>query len=1056
MMRRVRGLAVCSLLLLGSVSATVAGQEAVTVRGHVSAASMPVRGAIVRIEALNIESSTDGEGRFSFIVPSARVRGQTVALTASYPRFRTKSVDLTLVGGSVVQDFDLGTTDPVAPPRVDRPRVTDTSPGGLPATPSSMKAAATDSRPVVLDRRTGPEIFGAVVDSTAFSDLAGPVDLPTALAGRFAGLDVLSTATLGGTSAMVVRGPHTLFGLTQPLVVVNDMVLDNSNLTTAAQLGGRGGFDYGSAVNDLNVDDIATVQLLAGPLAAMRFGGRAATGALLITTKSARGLTGLTVSASQSVSNSSILRRPQYQDAYGQGLGGKFAFFDGKGGGINDATDQSWGPALDGAPVLQASLTEAVRPDVRPWFPQPSNVNDYFVGGRTLATNFSVQTGNELGQFRASASNRSSSGVTPRSSIVRRSGVFTGSAQPNARLSVRGDIQLFDDRGENRSGTGVDESNEVSTFAHTPRQVDFATYMTHLRDANFRQLSWNYSGRNNPYLSVLENDNHDTRTRYLGGGEAAYALSSWLTASVRATTDHTSEFRSFTVAPGWMGGFPWFAGRGDFSTGGFQTDDISSTQNGADVMFRALPQSTGALSLAFSLGAGVRHDDLQATVRGADKLAESTTAPQAEWNGSSRTNFVVGGVEALFAHGASLGVSVRSEMSSLMSATSVTTLYPALVASVDLARADSGRARAGALQSFVLRGGWSRSGNVATAALLQRLGVASAAPSADVSPLSAPELTTSVEGGTTLRAFDNRLGLDVTAYSDRSDNLLFGSGNGFGRTGALSNKGIEASVSLVPIRLEKGLEWSLMATFGKNVNLVETLADGPTVTLAPPFGGASIEARPGSSLGVIVGTAFLRDGTGQLVLRNGHPLADSVGGRRVLGESVPSWIGGLATSARYRGLEVSVQFDAHHGGSLFSASNMSGAYSGVLLETAFRPDTGLLISGVDAATGSRNTVHVSTEDYYHSLGQITERWVYDASFVKLREARASLSVPLQFIPALRVQSVRASIIGRNLALWTDAPNIDPETVLSASTFRGAEMGQLPTARSIGFQISLTP
>ena len=91
-----------------------------------------------------------------------------------------------------------------------------------------------------------------------------------------------------------------------------------------------------------------------------------------------------------------------------------------------------------------------------------------------------------------------------------------------------------------------------------------------------------------------------------------------------------------------------------------------------------------------------------------------------------------------------------------------------------------------------------------------------------------------------------------------------------------------------------------------------------------------------------------------------------------------------------------------------------------------------------------------------ALGNIGERWIYDASFVKLREARMSFALPLQFISPLRAQSVRLSIVGRNLALWTNAPNIDPETVLSTATYRGAEMGQLPTAKSVGFQLSLTP
>ena len=1055
MLRRVRGLAICSLLLLGSSSATAAAQEAVTVTGHVSAASMPVRGATVRIEALGLGGTTDGEGRYSFIIPSARVRGQTVALTASYPRFRPKSVDLTLVGGSVAQDFDLSVTDPVPPPRVDRPRVTVNSPGAPPsASPPPLAANRADA--TTLDRRAALVTYAPIVDSTALSDLAGPVDLPTALAGRFASLDVMSASTLGGTSVMLVRGPRSLAGVTQPLVVVNGIVFDNSNITNATQIAGRGGFDYGSAVNSLNVDDIATVEMLRGPIAAMRFGGRAANGVLLVTTKSARGLNGLEISASQSFSNSSVLRLPDYQDQFGQGLGGKFSFFDGKGGGINDATDQSWGPAIDGSPVTQASLTEAGRPDVRGWFPQSSNVRDYFASGRTFATNAAVQNGNETGQFRMSLSNRSSSGVTPRSSIAHRSVVVTGSAQPIARLSASGDLHLYSDRGEDRPGTGFDESNSVSGFSHLPRQIDVATYMRRLRDASLKQLSWNYSGRNNPGWAAQENDNHDSRSRYVAGGAASYALSNWITASVRGGTDHTSEGRSFTVAPGWMGGFPYFAGRGNFSTGGFQTDDITSVQTGGDVMLRAAPRSSGPLAVAFTAGAGRHNEDIQTIVRGADKLIDTTTPPQIQWNGSSSTTVLFGGAEARLRDFASLGVSARSESSSLISGASVSTLYPAVVASINLAGGDSGQQLGGALEVFALHGGWSRSGTEGTAALLQRLGVTSATPVGTVALIAAPEVTTGIEAGATLRMLESRAGLDVSFYSDRSENLLFASGGGFVRTGALSNKGIEASLSLVPLRLANGLVWSIGATFGKNTNLVESLPEGQSVKLAPAFGGASIEARNGSSLGVIVGNAFLRDGTGQLILRDGHPLADSIGGPRVLGESVPTWIGGLNSSVRVRGIELSVLLDTHQGGRVFSASNMAGAYSGVLAETLFRPDTGLLINGLDVATGSRNTVHVSTEDYYHSLGPITERWVYDASFVKLREARASFTVPLQFISALRVQSLRASIIGRNLAMWTNAPNIDPETVLSTSTFRGAEMGQLPTAKSLGFQLSLTP
>jgi hypothetical protein len=225
---------------------------------------------------------------------------------------------------------------------------------------------------------------------------------------------------------------------------------------------------------------------------------------------------------------------------------------------------------------------------------------------------------------------------------------------------------------------------------------------------------------------------------------------------------------------------------------------------------------------------------------------------------------------------------------------------------------------------------------------------------------------------------------------------------------------------------------------------VASLGGGATsLAMGLPFAGASLEARAGSPLGTVVGLRYRRDAAGGLALRNGRPVADSAAGPVVLGSSLPSWGGGLTTSFRRRAFEVSVLVDARHG-------------SGNLAETAVRPDTGLLIAGTDLATGSANTVHVSTEDYYRALGAIAERWMYDASFVKLREARITYTLPLPFIRAIHTQSARLSIIGRNLALWADAPNIDPETVLSTASLRGAELGQLPTMKSVGFQLSLTP
>jgi hypothetical protein len=207
---------------------------------------------------------------------------------------------------------------------------------------------------------------------------------------------------------------------------------------------------------------------------------------------------------------------------------------------------------------------------------------------------------------------------------------------------------------------------------------------------------------------------------------------------------------------------------------------------------------------------------------------------------------------------------------------------------------------------------------------------------------------------------------------------------------------------------------------------------------------------------VLVGRSLLRDAsTHELLLKNGLPIADQ-SGVHVLSTVEPDWRAGLTNTIRMGGLELSVLVDGQIGGHLFSATNQLGQRGGTLIQTANRPDSGLIIAGIDSATGQANTKHVSTQDYFHALGAVQEPWVYDASFLKLRDARVSYVIPLTAVPGLRAQTARVSLIGRNLAVWSKVPNIDPETALSTTAFQGIELGQLPSVRSIGLQLTLTP
>ena len=106
---------------------------------------------------------------YSFIVPSTRVRGQTVGLTARYLRLRPQTVQVALVGGSLVQDFELSASD--APPSPgDRPRVTDPVREPEPAPRRTQPAAAAvKGAPsvVALDSRVGIASFAPHARTTS-------------------------------------------------------------------------------------------------------------------------------------------------------------------------------------------------------------------------------------------------------------------------------------------------------------------------------------------------------------------------------------------------------------------------------------------------------------------------------------------------------------------------------------------------------------------------------------------------------------------------------------------------------------------------------------------------------------------------------------------------------------------------------------------------------------------------------------------------------------------------------------------------------------------------
>jgi hypothetical protein len=1039
-----------ALFVLMLMPAAAASQ--MTVSGQVtSATGAPVQGASVSIDALNISARTSVDGRYNFIIRQAQVMGQTVAMTARHGRFGSQSVQIRIVGGSLEQNFVL-TSGPAERPRTQRGADTAvrTTPGIAEAAPST----------------------GGVLADQSIAESAGPTDLASALAGRHAALRITSATTAGGSASMLWRGVRSFSGNVQPLVVVDGTPVDNQSFTTIAQGFGLGGFDYGSPLNDISLDDIERVELVDPVAASLRYGSRAANGVINVTTKSGRNFTGFAFAVTQRFARQSAVLLPDFQNTFGQGLGGQYEFFDGQGGGINDDVAQSWGPLMDARPIVQHSLTEPRRPEVRHWIPQPDDVRDYFEGATTYDASLALQGSRDASHLRAGFNARSASGLTP-GHTARRLGITLGAgARVASKLSATANLQFVTTSAEQRPGTGFHEVNPVSGFARMGRQVDLDA-LRGVTDENGDQINWIYTGdRNNTFFATTLNANDDERRHIIGGLSLTYEMTPWLAATLSGGTDDWRETRKISVAEGWLGGFPTTLGSGDFAGGGTDDHGVNAVERLLQLSLTASNRAAAGFVWSGLLGGELRSNDFTSTAVVMDDPGGGgeSSITSLERTGDHEVTSFFASATTTRGHFALTGGARFEQSSSLPKSYSV--VYPSAQVTWDAVQLPAIREALGEAKIFAR---FWQAGNEITRRTLATTFFPGTplAPELDV---VRPERTTGIELGTRIFSDAGRAGLDLAGYRERSTDVLALVPNEDGsvfvsQSGEIFNGGIEAAVRARVVGTGAvgakgdGMSWDLGATFARNSSTVDQLA--PTsgnagefeIPLSPNLFGARPGARVGNAAGIILGSRQLRNDAGRLMLRNGLPVADATAPFAVLGAIHPDWTATLRSDLRFMGAELSLLVDSRMGGKIFSSTNMWGSFSGTLESTLIgdrapgaNAGDSLTIAGVDSATGAANTTKVSAEQYFHAIGAIVEPWVYDASYTKLREARLSYSIPSRFIPAFREHFLRVSLIGRNLFTWADAPNIDPEM----TAFAGFEMGQLPSARSVGVQVSIAP
>ena len=1056
---------VCLLLLLNF---SFAQQSRVS--GKVSdVTSEPIPGTTVLVKGTTRGTVTDVDGSYSIQAAS----GET--LVYSFVGFETKEI---LVGNSQVIDVILSE--------------------GLALSEVVVTALGVERDAKALGYAV------QAVDGSRFTE-ARETNVLNSLSGRVAGVQVTNSSTgLGGSTRVIIRGESSLnINANQPLFVVDGVPISNNIVGSSGS--GNQEVDYGNAAGEINPDDIASMTVLKGPAAAALYGSRAANGAILITTKTGKTKKGLGVTINSNTTFDNVLRLPDWQDKYGQGNNGQFAFVNGAGAGSADGVDESWGPEMDKGLLIPQFDSPRSVPGFRggdlnapagstitatPWVSQPNNVNEFFETGLTLSNNVSLEAANEKSNIRLSWTNLDQTGTVPNTDLKRNTIAMNGGINVTDKLSVNSTINYQRTDSGNRPSISYGTESLMYLFIWYGRQLNnnsLKNYWMPGREG-VQQFNYNYNYHDNPYFNVYENTNGQEKDRIFGNLSATYKFTPKLTLMLRTGLDSYSELRDRRRA---------FSTQ-RFPRGNYREDAVSFSEQNSDFLltYSETTKSTWSYSVALG-GNAMRQENRfvqtvapQLLIPGIYNFTNTAVNLQVnQFTSEKRINSLYGFGQIGYKNILFLDVTGRNDWSSTLPAESNSYFYPSATLSAVISDMFT---MPKAISFLKLRGAYAEVGNDTDPYALSNVynsaiawGAIQAKTESNRLSNAAlkPERTGSFETGIDIRFLDGRLGLDFTYFDNRTRNQIIpieldiatGYASRIINAGEIQNKGIEVVLNARPVQSASGFIWDVSANFTRNRGFVRELTEGLSTYTLTGRNGANIQARVGERMGNIYGAGFARVEDpaspyfGQIIHNtSGTPITSPI--LKNQGNYNPDWMLGIQNNLSYKGISVGFLFDYRHGGIVVSRTKTIGSTSGQLEETLFGrengydltlPGNGIISEGVIRnADGSftPNTIKITSRNWhnrYYERNNV-EAAKYDATYLKLREVTIGYSIPRSVLSKTAFQDVKISLVARNLALWTENPHFDPETLAmgGGTLIPGVEDMSFPSTRSIGFNLNV--
>ena len=906
-----------------------------------------------------------------------------------------------------------------------------------------------------------------------------------ALSSKVAGVEITSSSgTPGASSNIVIRGRVSLTRSNSPLFVVDGVPISND-------YAGSYYVDHSNRAIDINPNDIESITVLKGGAATALYGIKAAPGAIIITTKTGKG-TGdkkQKITFRTSLGFDQVNKLPEKQYKYAQG------FKDASGDLVySSSSNTSWGPLIDtlrydGNPndyykygnIVGMSDPSATDQRVIAY----DNVNDFFATAIKSDTYLSVGGGNKDGNYYVSIGHLNQSGIVPNSEFKRTNMKLSGDFNLSEKLSSSGSASYansggtFLQRGSNLSAVMVGLMRVTPTFDITNGSDDPVNDKTAwmLPDGTQRNYYPNYD---NPYWSINKNIATSDVNRFIGNTQLNYKIFPWLNAMYRLGLDYYNEKRenyldnnSSDTPEGYI----------DVNTYEFKTVN-------SDFILTAEKEINENLKLTGLFGHNYytrnsyslnSHGDLFVLPDFYD-LSNATTVSSSDSEYKKEMVGVYYDIKLAYKNYLYFNTTGRNDWSSTLPEDKNSFFYPSVNLSFIFSDAFELDQKIAFFDYGKIRISWAQGGNDADIYALEDYfvsitggtrGQVTYATQRSIGNMKIkPELTTSTEVGVDLRFFKNRVGIDFAYYNSKSDGQIISApvtySTGFSsmtlNSGVISNKGIELQLYLTPIE-KTNFTWDIMVNFARNKNIVEDLPDGISLVEFATTGLSStrsvgIEGQP---FGVIYGGKYLRNENGDVIVNSeGFPLIDPEAG--IVGDPNPDFTLGLRNTFSYKGLRLSALIDIRQGGDIYNGTRAVMTSLGTHKDTENREDD-YIFPGVRNEGTEENPVWVENDvavvrdrDYYSKQGGLaglSEAYIEDGSYVRLRELTLSYNLPSKWIEKLPVSSLSIGLSGKNLLLFTDYKGIDPETNLSgASNSLGRDYFNMPNTKSYELSLQL--